>query len=291
MKGLGFTIGYVLSAIIIQLLCGNFPVLFMSFPVNICVALLWMALTWYGYKEAQNNKLIQMISSLECSIVSISLFIAAMLIVGLFPQNSDILIDGSLLSALGVYDFTGSWIFIAILFLLMTNLGFITIKGIFHKKKNRYRFLLNHIGLWLALFAGFLGSSDAQTLRVPAYKGTSVRESYDINGKMHTLPYEITFNSLKVDYYENGAPKHFAADIVVGDENALVEVNAPFKYNITDDVYLISYDPSAGSDSQYCVLQVVSHPWKYVMLTGIAMMLMGALLLFINGSKKQGKNR
>lgn len=41
----------------------------------------------------------------------------------------------------------------------------ITIHACRHRKQARWRFILNHTGLWLALFAGFLGSSDTQTLR------------------------------------------------------------------------------------------------------------------------------
>ncbi len=282
-----FTVGYILSAVILQLISGNFPVSFMSFPVNIFIALLWLALLWYGYKDNGNNRFIQILSSGEYSIVSITLLILAMLIVGLFPQDEYSVSHGDILQSLGFYNFTNSWIFIAILFLLMTNLGFVIIKGILNKKRNRYRFLLNHIGLWIALFAGFFGVADSKTLQIPIYKGVPSNEAYDNKGKLETLPYDITFNSLKVDYYNNGVPKYFSADIEVGAEKAMVEINSPFRYDLIHDVYLMSYDSKAGSNSRYCVLQIVRQPWKYITMVGIAMMLIGGLLLFINGPKKQ----
>ena len=63
-------------------------------------------------------------------------------------------------ASLGCYNFMTSWIFISILLLLLSNLAMITIHACRHRKQARWRFILNHTGLWLALFAGFLGSSD-----------------------------------------------------------------------------------------------------------------------------------
>lgn len=77
----------------------------------------------------------------------------------------------------------------------------ITIHAYHYRKQARWRFILNHAGLWLALFAGFLGSSDTQTLRIPIYKGEPSREAFDMNGASHYLDYEIELNSFAVEYY------------------------------------------------------------------------------------------
>ena len=63
----------------------------------------------------------------------------------------------------------------------------ITIHACRHRKQARWRFILNHTGLWLALFAGFLGSSDTQTLRIPLYKGEPKHEAFDMNGASYYL--------------------------------------------------------------------------------------------------------
>ena len=71
----------------------------------------------------------------------------------------------------------------------------ITIHAYYHRKTARWRFLLNHAGLWLALFAGFFGSSDTRTLRIPLYKGEPAREAFDMNGVSYHLDYEMELRS------------------------------------------------------------------------------------------------
>ena len=242
---------------------------------------------WILYKEYRNTKITRFLYSPQTSILSIGLFIAGGLVIGLFPQLSDAEAQthGGLFAALGCYNFMTSWTFIAILFLLLSNLAMITIHACRHRKQARWRFILNHAGLWLALFAGVLGSSDTQTLRIPLYKGEPAREAFDMNGTSHYLDYEIELNSFTVEYYPNRRPSRFAANVRLGNEEALLEVNHPYSYQLGEDVYLSGYDVMKGNESNYCILQVVRQPWKYAMVAGILMMLAGAILLFINGPK------
>lgn len=283
-----YTAGYIIFAVVLQLLAGNFPVSFLAFPLNVIFAAIWLFGLWMLYKEYRNTKFIRFLYSGQASILSIGLFIAGCLVIGLFPQLSDAeaRTHGGLLASLGCYNFMTSWIFIAILFFLLSNLSMITIHAFRHRKQAKWRFLLNHAGLWLALFAGFLGSSDTQTLRIPLYKGEPAREAFDMNGRSHYLDYELELDSFAVEYYPNGQPSRFAATVRLGSEEALLEVNHPYSYRLGEDVYLTGYDVTKGNGSNYCILQVVKQPWKYAMVAGILMMLAGAVLLFINGPRK-----
>lgn len=176
--------GYLLLAAIIQLLMGNFPLSFIAFPLNIVFAVIWLFLLWKLYKESRKSAFTRFLSSPKTSILSIILFVAGSLVIGLFPQLSDVeaAMRTNIEASLGFYNFMTSWIFIAILFLLLSNLAMITLHAYYHRKTARWRFMLNHVGLWLALFAGFFGSSDTQTLRIPLYKGEPAREAFDMNG-------------------------------------------------------------------------------------------------------------
>lgn len=274
-----------------QLLTGNFPVSFFAFPLNLVFAALWLFLLWMLYKEYKIAKFTRFLYSSQASILSIGLLICGCLIIGLFPQLSDAeaKMREGLPAFLGCYNFMTSWIFIAILLFLLSNLAMITIHAYHYRKQARWRFILNHAGLWLALFAGFLGSSDTQTLRIPIYKGEPSREAFDMNGASHYLDYEIELNSFAVEYYPNGRPSRFAANVRLGNEKALLEVNHPYAYRLGEDIYLTGYDVTKGNESEYCILQVVKQPWKYIIVAGILMMLAGAILLFINGPKTDDK--
>lgn len=283
-----YVTSYIILAAVIQLLTGNFPVSFLAFPLNIIFAVTWLFLLWILYKEYKSSTFTRFLCAPETSALSIGLFIGGCLVIGLFPQLSEAeaKMREGIPASLGCYNFMTSWIFIAILLLLLSNLAMITIRAYQHRKQARWRFILNHTGLWLALFAGFFGSSDTQTLRIPIYKGEPTREAFDMNGSAHYLDYEIELDSFTVEYYPNGRPSRFAADVRLGNEMALLEVNHPYAYRLGEDVYLTGYDVAKGNESNYCILQVVKQPWKYVMVAGILMMLAGAVLLFINGTKR-----
>lgn len=284
-----YVTGYLILAAIIQLFTGNFPLAFMAFPLNLVFAVIWLFLLWKLYKESRKSSLSRFLLAPQTSILSILLFIVGSLVIGLFPQLSDVEagVRSGILTLLGCYNFMTSWIFIAILFLLLSNLAMITIHAFHTQQHARWRFLLNHVGLWLALFAGFFGSSDTQVLRIPIYKGEPAREAFDMNGASYHLDYEMELRSFSVEYYPNGRPSRFAADVRLGDKEAVLEVNHPYSYRLGEDVYLTGYDMAKGNDSTYCILQIVVQPWKYVMVAGILLMLAGAVLLFINGPRKQ----
>lgn len=284
-----FFIGYILFAAVIQSLTGNFPLSFFAFPLNVLFAALWLVLLWLLYKRYKFHEITRFLLSPQTSVLSIVSLIAGCLIIGLFPQLLDAEADAQegVFVVLGCYNFMTSWIFIAVLFFLLSNLAMIIIHGCFHRTRAKKRFLLNHVGLWLALFAGFFGSSDTQAWRIPLYKGEPAREAYNTNGSSYYLDYEMELNSFQVDYYPNGQPSRFVADVRLGEENAVLEVNHPYSYRLGEDVYLTGYDMTKGSQTDYCILQVVRQPWKYIMVAGIVMMLAGAVLLFINGPKRK----
>lgn len=283
-----YIISYVSLAVILQLLIGNFQVSFLAFPLNIIFAAIWLFLLGVLHKEYSKTGFTRFLRSPQTSILSIGLFISGCLVIGLFPQLSDgeAEMRKGILAALGFYNFMTSWIFIAILLLLLSNLYLIILNSWQHRKKSRIRFLLNHAGLWLAIFAGFFGSSDTQTLRIPVYKGEPAREAFDMNGAAHYLDYEIELNSFSVEYYPNGRPSRFTANVRMGQETATLEVNHPYSYRLGEDIYLSGYDMENGNESKYCILQIVKQPWKYIMVAGILMMLAGAILLFINGPER-----
>lgn len=283
-----YIIGYISLAAIIQIVIGNFPVSFLAFPLNFIFAAIWFFLLWMLYKEYKDIAFTRFMQSSKASIFSLSLFIGGCFIIGLFPQLSDTEAEAQegILASIGCYNFMTSWIFIAILLLLLSNLAMIIIHAYQYRKQARWRFILNHAGLWLALFAGFFGSSDTQTIRVPLYKGEPTREAFDMNGTSYYLDYEMELDSFAVEYYPNGRPSRFSANVRLGKEKVLLEVNHPYSYRLGEDVYLSGYDVMKGNESNYCILQVVRQPWKYVIVVGILMMLAGSVLLFVNGPRK-----
>ena len=103
-----------------------------------------------------------------------------------------------------------------------------------------------------------------------------------MDGNKVILPYELSLDSMGIQYSDEGKMLDYEAFISVnGADPVLVEVNHPYGIRFGEDLYLAS----VSDDS--CVLQIVREPWRYFALTGVIMMLAGAFLLFINGPKKR----
>lgn len=291
----------ILALAIIQYLTGNFPYSFFRFPLNIVVGLLWIYGIWISAKDVNISKkvnlgedIISFLMSGKTTFVTLLLLVAGSLIIGLFPQISEY--DASqmngLTGKLGFYNFMSSWIFVGIIVVLLTHLGLITVRAILHRKKMRWRFILNHAGLWIALFAGFMGSSDTISMRMPVFFGNENNEAYTMEGEKRYLKYNISLNNFDAEYYENGSPKNYEAEILISDNEGkkitktTLKVNHPYSYNWGEDIYLSGYDMKS-SKPQYCILQIVSHPWKYIQLIGIVMTLLGGIGMFVYGPQKR----
>ena len=284
----------IMAAVIIQYFAGNFPFHFFEFPLNIILGAIWIYSVYMLLRKNNcTNNITRVLVSPETTAFSLFLFVCGTLVIGLFPQLSAIEAEQKegILGQLGFYNFMSSWIFVSILFILLSHLAAITIRGFKTRKKKRWRFLLNHVGVWLALAGGFLGSSDVVTARIPVFFDTENNEALTMEGKRLFLDYNMQLMDFHAEYYPNGMPKSYVANVNISDRQngessqISLEVNHPYEYKIGEDIYLVSYD-THGEKPQYCILQIVHQPWKYIQLIGIIMTIAGAAGMFIGGPQK-----
>ena len=153
-------ISLLLLSVVAQCAFGNFPFAFFAFPLDLLLALIWIGGMGYTYKEKRSSVAVRIWLSPQCTYWTLGWFLGGCLVIGLFPQLSvqDAVRKSGVLSTLGCYHFTSSWIFVTGLFGLLTHLGMITLRRFFLPGRSQWRFMLNHAGLWLALFAGFMSA-------------------------------------------------------------------------------------------------------------------------------------
>lgn len=254
-------------AALMQLLIGDVPAALFRFPLNLIIAALWLYIIAELYRRRQSNAVAQYLLSPQASWLSVSVVVVACVVMGLQRHPA-------------VMSFPFS---IATLFVL-TQLAMVILRGWRNAVAIRWRFIFNHIGLWLVLFAGFWGAPDSDIMRtVVASQPTD--EAYYEDGRMTLLGYEMQLLDFRADYFENGAPSSYEADLLIDGKSVTLSVNHPYARTWCEDIYLTSYEPRSGGMT--CVLQVVRHPWKWPMAAGIIMLIAGAVLMFIQGPKKQ----
>ena len=255
-----------------------FPSDFFAFPLNLIFLVVWVvgcALLWV---HCRKTLLVRFFLSPEATFISIGLFTVLCLVIGFT----------------GLRSLAGSWIFVIVSLLLQTVLLFVIMRGWRRPTATgarlgavRWRFLLLHVGLLVAVGSAFWGAPDVQTLRMKAYVGVPSQEAYFMDGRQTWLPYEVVLQDFDVQQYDNGVPSAYKATVEVDGESVEIEVNDPYARGFGEDVYLVGYDAAMGSDSSYCILEIVREPWKYMTVTGIIMLLIGALLLFIGGPDRR----
>ena len=153
-----------------------------------------------------------------------------------------------------------------------------------HLKRSSWRFVLNHLGLFIALSAGFFGSADESVLRCIVGKGETVTTGFDRYGRERALGHSLCLEEFSIYLRPDGSPRNFESRVTVDGKITGISVNHPYAAGFGTDVYLVDYDKNSND---VCVFEIVRQPWKYLEWVGIVMMMAGAALMFVQGAAKR----
>ena len=190
-------------------------------------------------------------------------------------------------------DMLSFWPFVLIYVYITVILGVVTQKRLYqivnrqssNRKWRDVPFLLNHLGLFLALTTATLGNADMQRLKMITAVGEPEWRALDANGAVKEMPLAIELKRFIMETYDNGSPKRFASEIQILTKTkknieTVVDVNKPYEVDGWK-IYQYGYDTQRGADSQISILELVSDPWLPLVYTGIFMMLAGTVLLVL----------
>ena len=190
-------------------------------------------------------------------------------------------------------DMLSFWPFVLIYVYITVILGVVTQKRLYqivnrqssNRKWRDVPFLLNHLGLFLALTTATLGNADMQRLKMITAVGEPEWRALDANGAVKEMPLAIELKRFIMETYDNGSPKRFASEIQILTKTkknieTVIDVNKPYEVDGWKiDQY--GYDTQRGAESQISILELVSDPWLPLVYTGIFMMLAGTVLLVL----------
>ena len=108
---------------------------------------------------------------------------------------------------------TVSWSFILLLLYFLWILGSVVLKRLSRLKWRDTGFLLNHAGLFIAVFTAFLGSSDLQRIKLTANLNAPEWRAIKENNEIIELPLAIELKSFTIDEYP---PKLMLLDNMTG---------------------------------------------------------------------------
>ena len=229
-----------------------------AFPLNVILLLIWTGAVITSWRNARQSAFVRFMLRPAATITAIAITLIFSLIIGITGYTS----------------LVTSCAFIFVLLYFQTVLAYVILRGWRRNGNVRWRFVFLHFGLLLAVASSFWSAPDNMTYRTKAVKDTPVSEVYTADGKREWLEYEIELKGLDSE----------RADVIVDGHRVNLEVNHPYSVSLAETVYLTGIDKKYGDS---CVLQIVYEPCRYVTLVGIIMMLVGAMLLFINGPRKR----
>lgn len=225
----GFAIcgGLFLTGTLLQIVLGKCSLDILSYPVNICVGILYVAVLLTAYAFSRKSYVVRWMSSYSAAVTAMLSVVALTVIMGLTRQvQPDVTLTG-LDKWLGFPQMLSACSFILLFFWFTSLLGVTTIKRIHHFRWRDLPFVLNHLGLFLALTGAVLGSADMQRLKMTTQIGKAEWRALDERQQLRELPLAIELKEFTIDEYP---PKLMLIDNASGKalpegqpENLLVE--------------------------------------------------------------------
>lgn len=272
-RGVLIVLTIFITGLLIQAFAGYFPAEAFAFPINAAVLFAALAGLWVLWREKPGGAVCRWLASGNASIALIAAFLICCLILGMKMQDADAA------SFPGFGNVRRTWWFILISIALMANLFVV----ILSRRKKGIRFILNHIGVLVALIGCFFGAPD-HTVSRAIVSGEAVHEAIGENGEIVPLPAAMKLEGFNVELDQRGNVRNYRALIDVDGKKVELRVNHPYRISISEDVYLTSYDRD-NPEPQYCIVEVVRQPWKYLIWAGIVMMMAGGILMFARGKE------
>ena len=281
----GFLIGggLIVAGLMLQLSVG--PIVWDAFrwPVNGIVLAGFLMLIIIMFLFRKKEYALQFIGTYKAAIPALVYAVVLTIIMGLTRQT----VNGEWLN-----NMLSFWPFVLIYIYIALILGQTTLHRLFHFQWRRdIPFMLNHLGLFLAMTTATLGNADMQRLKMITVKGEPEWRALSSQHQVVEMPLAIELKDFIMETYDDGSPRRFASDIQILTKtgkniHTTVEVNKPVEVDGWK-IYQYGYDTQMGARSQTSILELVCDPWLQLVYTGIYMMLGGAVCMFVFGNKRR----
>ena len=278
----GFLIGggLILAGLMLELSVGPVKWDAFAWPANGIVLAVFLAIIDYLFLLRKKVYAFQFIGTYHAAIPAMVYAVVLTVIMGLTRQQ----VNGTWLN-----NMLSFWPFVLIYVYLTVILGVVTLKRIHSLTSHlspltsNIAFLLNHLGLFIALTTATLGNADMQRVKMICSVGQPEWRAMEQGGGVKEMPIGIELKKFIMETYDNGAPKRFASKIQILTKTGTsiettIDVNKPYEVDGWK-IYQYGYDTQMGAKSQITILELVRDPWLPLVYTGFYMMLAGAVIM------------
>ena len=223
-EGLVIGAGLLVIGILLQMAVGAINWSLFACPVNVIVLMVYIIALVTMHLLRKRVYLFGWLSHYSAAVSSLVWVAGMTVIMGLIRQAPSGHASNDIL---GFSQMISSWPFVLLYFWMVTVLGLTIFRASFPFRIGRLSFLLNHVGLLVALITATLGNADMQRLKMTTRMGNAEWRATDDKGKLIELPLAIELKDFTIDEYP---PKLMLIDNTTGKvlpekqpENILVE--------------------------------------------------------------------
>lgn len=197
-EGLACGAGLFATGLLLQGIVGDIRWDLFAWPVNIIVLVLYLLLLAVLYGLRKRVYCFEWLTHYTAAVSSLVCVAAITVVMGLVRQ-----VPATQPAAdwIGISKMLSFWPFVLLYIWLVTVLGMTVLRSGFPFRLRKIPFLLNHVGLFIALLTATLGNADLQRLKMITQMGKTEWRATDGNGQLAELPLAIELKGFTIDEY------------------------------------------------------------------------------------------
>ncbi|RHV91451.1 cytochrome c biogenesis protein ResB [Culturomica massiliensis] len=199
-EGATIAAGLLLTGILLQGSVGKIDWELLSWPVNIILLLVYIIVLAMVSGLSGRIYLFRWLGSYAAAVTSLAAVVVMTVIMGLIRQTGPQTVSG-VAPWLGFSQMLSAWPFALLFTWLITVLGLTAFRHLYPFRWRNIPFLLNHLGLFVAVVAAVLGNADLQRLKMTTVVGKAEWRAYDEAGQQSELPLAIELQHFTIDEY------------------------------------------------------------------------------------------
>ncbi len=199
-EGATIAAGLLLTGILLQGSVGKIDWELLSWPVNIILLLVYIIVLAMVSGLSGRIYLFRWLGSYAAAVTSLAAVVVMTVIMGLIRQTGPQTVSG-VAPWLGFSQMLSAWPFALLFTWLITVLGLTAFRHLYPFRWRNIPFLLNHLGLFVAVVAAVLGNADLQRLKMTTVVGKAEWRAYNEAGQQSELPLAIELQHFTIDEY------------------------------------------------------------------------------------------
>lgn len=204
-EGIAICVGLFATGLTLQFAFGAVPLDALRYPVNIILGGVYLLVLFFFFWLSKRNKYVLWFSKSEAAITAIAAVLILVIVMGFTRQQTAEAAEQMQHNAkqwsFGFRQMTRSWSFALLYVYFLSILGLATLRRLSSFKRKDFTFAMNHLGLFITMFAGVLGSPDMQRLRMQTQLSQPEWRAMNDEGALVELPLAIELQSFNIEEY------------------------------------------------------------------------------------------